>query len=53
VEGLGHFVELEVVLAEGESLEAGTLVATQIMSTLGIGRSQLVEEAYVDMQQDC
>ena len=53
VEGLGHFVELEVVLAEGESLEAGTLVATKIMSTLGIGRSQLVEGAYVDMQQDC
>jgi predicted adenylyl cyclase CyaB len=49
VEGLGHFVELEVVLAEGESHEAGTSIAARIMSELGIGRGQLVEGAYVDM----
>lgn len=53
VEGLGQFVELEVVLTDGESLETGALVARQILSALGIPGSHLVEGAYVDMQQDC
>ncbi len=53
VEGLGQFVELEVVLTDGESLDAGTEVARQLLSTLGIPGSDLVEGAYVDMQQDC
>jgi adenylate cyclase class IV len=46
---LGHFVELEVVLFDGESLEAGTSVARNIMAILGIAQTQLVEGAYVDM----
>jgi predicted adenylyl cyclase CyaB len=49
VEGLGQFVELEVVLSEVESLESGTSVARSVMATLGIEQSQLVEGAYVDM----
>lgn len=52
VEGLGQFVELEVVLSDGESLEAGTSVARAIMATLGIEQSQLVEGAYVDIQHE-
>lgn len=49
VEGLGHFLELEVVLADGEPAEAGVREAHDLMEQLGIRRSQLVEGAYVDL----
>ena len=49
VEGLGDFLELEVVLAEGEPADAGVLEAQALMRTLGIEPSQLVEGAYVDL----
>jgi adenylate cyclase class IV len=49
VEGLGDFLELEVVLAEGESPEAGVAEAHRLMAQLGVEPSQLVEEAYVDL----
>jgi predicted adenylyl cyclase CyaB len=51
VEGLGSFVELEVVLAEGESPLQGTQIARRIMESLGIGESQLVQGADVDLQK--
>lgn len=51
VEGLGSFVELEVVLAEGESPDEGMQIARRIMENLGIGESQLVQGAYVDLQK--
>ena len=50
VEGLGAFVELEVVLRDGESAEAGQAVARNVMGVLGITESQLIQGAYVDMQ---
>ena len=50
VEGLGSFVELEVVLAEGEAAAQGEETAHQVMRSLGIGESQLVEGAYVDLR---
>lgn len=49
VEGLGCFVEIEVVLADGESEHAGTDEANAMMARLGIDASQLVEDAYVDL----
>ncbi len=49
VQGLGHFLELEVVLGESESLEAGTTEAHELMSKLGVEPRQLVEGAYVDL----
>jgi adenylate cyclase class IV len=49
VEGLGCFVELEVVLADGESTEAGGLVARQLLCALGIAQGALVEGAYLDL----
>jgi predicted adenylyl cyclase CyaB len=49
VEGLGSFLELEVVLAEGECPEAGVAEARRLMAALGIADSQLVEKAYVDL----
>jgi len=49
VKDLGHFLELEVVLKEGESAEAGVEEARRLMARLGIEQSQLVEDAYVDL----
>jgi adenylate cyclase class IV len=49
VEGLGHFLELEVVLAEDEPADAGVHEARQLMQRLGIGPQALVEGAYVDL----
>jgi len=49
VEGLGDFLELEVVLAEGESADAGVKEARGLMSALGLAEDQLVEGAYVDL----
>lgn len=49
VERLGHFLELEVILEEGESPEAGMDEANLLMDTLGIDRSQLIDGAYVDL----
>lgn len=49
VEGLGDFVELEVVLAEGESPAAGEAEAQALMRSLGIEPQALVRGAYVDL----
>ena len=49
VEGLGHFLELEVVLEDEEPLEAGTQEAHDIMARLGVEPSQLIEGAYLDL----
>ena len=49
VEGLGHFLELEVVLEEGEPLEAGMREAHDIMARLGVEPFQLIEGAYLDL----
>ena len=51
VDGLGTFVELEVVLEDGESIEAGEAEAHRIMKLLGIGSAQLVRGAYLDLQR--
>lgn len=49
VKGLGHFLELEVVLEEGELAEAGVREARSLMAQLGVEQSQLIEGAYVDL----
>jgi predicted adenylyl cyclase CyaB len=49
VEDLGEYFELEVVLKEGEDLEAGEAIAKDIMSKLGVLPNQLVEVAYIDL----
>jgi adenylate cyclase len=48
VEGLGDFLELEVVLAEGEPADAGVREAHELMARLGVEASQLVQGAYMD-----
>ena len=49
VEGLGHFLELEVVLSDGEAVETGEAIAQDLIGKLGISSIQLIEGAYVDM----
>jgi predicted adenylyl cyclase CyaB len=49
VEGLGEFMELEVVLDEQETSEHGISEAHRLMALLNIDASQLVETAYVDL----
>jgi len=49
VKGLGNFLELEVVLNEGELAETGIREAQRLMAQLGIDSSQLIEGAYVDL----
>jgi len=49
VEGLGSFLELEVVLAEGEHEAAGQAEADVLMEKLGIGPDDLVTGAYIDL----
>lgn len=49
VEGLGQFLELEVVLNDGEPVEAGIREAHGLMARLGVDPSQLIEGAYVDL----
>ncbi|HEY8608667.1 MAG TPA: class IV adenylate cyclase [Noviherbaspirillum sp.] len=49
VEGLGDFMELEVVLAEEEDTRSGVEEAEHILERLGIARADLVEGAYLDL----
>jgi predicted adenylyl cyclase CyaB len=49
VEGLGHFLELEVVLADGEAAGVGEQEAHELMRQLGVEPSQLIDGAYVDL----
>jgi adenylate cyclase class IV len=49
VENLGDFLELEVVLSEGESAKSGEAAARDLMGKLGIPADQLIEGAYVDL----
>lgn len=49
VEGLGDFMELEVVLTDDETLEAGVAEAHALMARLGIAADQLIDVAYLDL----
>ena len=49
VSGLGDFLELEVVLTDEESSDAGIKEAHALMTALGIRDDQLVDGAYVDL----
>ena len=49
VEGLGTFMELEVVLREGESAADGVREAEALMARLEVKTSQLIDRAYVDL----
>lgn len=49
VEGLGQFMELEVVLHEGQGDAEGQAIAEGLMASLGVERGDLLEGAYMDL----
>jgi len=51
VEGLGTFIELEVVLAPGEEEAHGTAEAERLLGALGIDDAGLLRESYVDLAE--
>jgi len=49
VEGLGDFLELEVVLQPGQNEADGQAIAHTLMASLGVLPAQLVRGAYLDL----
>lgn len=49
VEGLGAFVELEVVLRPEQDAGDGRAIAGQLMAQLGLSPDQLIDKAYIDL----
>jgi adenylate cyclase class IV len=49
VHGLGHFLELEVVLRDGEPAADGEREAHDLLAKLGVPAAALVAPAYIDL----
>ncbi|MEM7016550.1 MAG: class IV adenylate cyclase [Pseudomonadota bacterium] len=49
VEGLGDFLELEVVLRDEQSLAEGEKIAQALMGQLSIQKDSLIDCAYIDL----
>ncbi|MGB9198818.1 MAG: class IV adenylate cyclase [Terriglobales bacterium] len=49
VEGLGDFLEFEVVLRENQSEDDGKHIAKHLLADFGIDARDLIAEAYVDL----
>ena len=49
VMGLGTFLELEVVLQDGQSDRDGQAIAEDLLTQLGVDSRDLVESAYMDL----
>jgi predicted adenylyl cyclase CyaB len=49
VEGLGRFLELELVLDEGQEESEGVAIVEEWLERLGVSREDLLDEAYVDL----
>jgi predicted adenylyl cyclase CyaB len=52
VESLGSYMELEVVLSQGQSQEEGETIAIDLMARLGIVEQDLIEGAYLDLLEN-
>jgi len=52
VQGLGTFLELEVVLRPGQTAAEGQAIAVDLMRRLGVRESDLLATAYADMLAD-
>ncbi len=48
MEDWGDFVELEVVLSDGQDTREGFTAAQRLMAERGIAESRLIEKAYID-----
>ena len=49
VKNLGTFLELEVVMEEGQKAKEGEKIAYKLMKKLGVEKKDLIEGAYMDM----
>jgi predicted adenylyl cyclase CyaB len=49
VEGLGHFMELEVVMREDQHDVEGQAIAEDLMRKLGVRKDALIDGAYMDL----
>ena len=49
VEGLGDFLELEVVLQPGQTEADGQAIALDLMKRLGLDLESLIDAAYIDL----
>ncbi|XP_041365704.1 uncharacterized protein LOC121380794 [Gigantopelta aegis] len=49
VEGLGDFMELEVVLDEDQTVDDGQKIAENLMTQLGVKKEDLIQGAYMDL----
>jgi predicted adenylyl cyclase CyaB len=49
VQGLGPFMELEVVMGPGQHQAEGEAIAQDLMERLGVRESDLVDVAYIDL----
>ncbi|XP_006621191.1 uncharacterized protein LOC102674048 [Apis dorsata] len=49
VEGLGNFLELEVILNDDQDIESGEKIAQDLMSKLDIKSEDLIANAYIDL----
>jgi predicted adenylyl cyclase CyaB len=52
VQGLGRFMELEVVMRDGQSDAEGQSIAKELMQKLGVEPADLLEGAYVDLLEN-
>jgi predicted adenylyl cyclase CyaB len=52
VDGLGEFIELEVVLRDEQTEADGVRIADQLMHELGLARAEPIAGAYLDLLAD-
>ncbi len=52
VEGLGEFIELEVVLRPEQTDAQGQAIAIDLMNKLGVREADLLEGAYMDLLEE-
>jgi predicted adenylyl cyclase CyaB len=52
VEGLGSFMELEVVLRKDQTDNDGAAIARELMQRLGIARADLLDRTYLELLQE-
>jgi len=52
VRGLGSFLEIEVVLADGDTAAEGERIARELLAALGVPESALVAHAYIDLLEE-
>lgn len=51
VEGLGSFLEFEVMLSDGQPIEQGQAIAAGLMARLDVAEDDLIDAAYIDLME--